>query len=62
MVQWLKLHASSAGGMDLVLGQNIKIPHAAWPNKYFFLSFFFFFLKFFNDFLLFWNCEEQTPL
>ena len=27
-VQWLRLHASNAGGMGLIPGQGTKIPHA----------------------------------
>ena len=27
-VQWLRLHASTAGGTDLIPGQGTKIPHA----------------------------------
>ena len=29
MVQWLRPHASTAGGMGLIPGQETKIPHAA---------------------------------
>ena len=28
MVQWLRLQTSTAGGMDSIPGQGIKIPHA----------------------------------
>ena len=39
VVQWLRLHASSARGMGLIPGWGTKIPHAMWPknlkNKYF---------------------------
>ena len=28
-VQWLRLHASNAGGPALIHGQGTKIPHAA---------------------------------
>ena len=28
MVQWLRLHASNAGGTDLIPGQETQIPHA----------------------------------
>ena len=28
VVQWLRLHASTAGGMDLIPGWRVKIPHA----------------------------------
>ena len=28
MVQWLRQHASTAGGLDLIPGQGTKIPHA----------------------------------
>ena len=31
--QWLGLHASNAGGMDWILGQGTKIPHATWHGK-----------------------------
>ena len=27
-VQWLRVHASTAGGMGLIPGQGTKIPHA----------------------------------
>ena len=37
----VKTLPSNAGGMDLVLGKRIKILHAAWPNKYFFIFYFF---------------------
>ena len=35
MVQWLRLWASSAGGVGLIPGQGTKIPHAlcALQNK-----------------------------
>ena len=29
MVQWLRLHAPSAGGPGLISRQEMKIPHAA---------------------------------
>ena len=29
VVQWLRLHASNAGGMGSIPGQGTKIPHAA---------------------------------
>ena len=32
-VQWLRLHASTAGGTGLVPGQGIKIPHAVWCSQ-----------------------------
>ena len=33
-VQWLRLHASNAGGMGLIPGQGTKIPHATgWGQK-----------------------------
>ena len=33
-VQWLRLHASSAGGMGSIPGWRTKIPHATWwPKK-----------------------------
>ena len=36
VVQWLRLHASNAGGMGSIPGQEIKIPHASRPKKIFF--------------------------
>ena len=32
-VQWLRLHASSAGGMGLILGGRTKIPHASQHSQ-----------------------------
>ena len=32
-VQWLVLHASTAGGTGLIPGQGTKIPHAMWQKK-----------------------------
>ena len=32
-VQWLGLHASTAGGKGLIPGRGTKIPHAAWPKE-----------------------------
>lgn len=32
-VQWLKLHASDAGGMRSILGQGMKISHATWHGQ-----------------------------
>ena len=32
MVQWLRLHASTSGDMDLIPGLGTKIPHAL-PQK-----------------------------
>ena len=32
VVQWLRLHASNAGGDGLIPGWGIKIPHAMWPK------------------------------
>jgi len=33
-VQWLRLHASTAGGVGSIPGQGTKIPYAsAWPKK-----------------------------
>ena len=29
VVQWLRLHASNAGGVGLIPGQQTKIPHAS---------------------------------
>ena len=28
-----RLHASTAGEMNLIPGQGTKIPHAMWPKK-----------------------------
>ena len=33
VAQWLRLQASTAGGMGSVPGQGIKIPHAAWWSQ-----------------------------
>ena len=33
MVQWLRLHASIAGGMGLSPGQRTKTPHSVWCNQ-----------------------------
>ena len=35
MVQWLKIRATTAGGMGLIPGWETKIPHArvVWTNK-----------------------------
>ena len=33
MVQWLRFHASNAGGVGLVLGWGTKIPHAVGMHK-----------------------------
>ena len=30
VVQWLRLHASTAGGASSIPGPGTKIPHAAW--------------------------------
>ena len=32
-VQWLGLHASSAGGMGLIPGWGTKISHAVWCSQ-----------------------------
>ena len=32
-VQWLGLHASTAGGMSLIPGWGTKIRHAAWCSQ-----------------------------
>ena len=32
-VQWLGLHASTAGGTGLIPGQGTKILHAAWHGQ-----------------------------
>ena len=32
-VQWLRLRASTAGGVGTIPGQGTKIPHAAKTNK-----------------------------
>ena len=33
MVQWLRLCASTTGGMGLILGQGTKILHAIWHRQ-----------------------------
>ena len=33
VVQWLRLCASTAGGLGLIPGQGTKIPHATWHNQ-----------------------------
>ena len=33
MVQWLRFHASNAGGVGLVPGWGTKIPHAVGMHK-----------------------------
>ena len=33
VVQWLQLHASTAGGRGSVPGQGTKIPHATWRGQ-----------------------------
>ena len=33
MVQWLRLHASTAGDTGLIPGQGTKIPHAVWHSQ-----------------------------
>ena len=33
VVQWLRLHASTAGGMGSIPGLGTKIPHAAWCGQ-----------------------------
>ena len=33
MVQWLRLHASTAVGIGSIPGQGTKILHAIWPKK-----------------------------
>ena len=33
VVQWLRLQASTAGGMGSIPGQGTKIPHAAWHSQ-----------------------------
>jgi len=33
VVQWLRHHASSAGGVSLIPGWGPKIPHAAWCRQ-----------------------------
>ena len=32
-VQWLTLHASTAGGVGSIPGQGTKIPQAAWCGQ-----------------------------
>ena len=31
--QWLRLHTSTAAGMDSIAGQGTKIPHAVWCGQ-----------------------------
>ena len=38
VVQWLRLHPSTAGGTDSIPGRGTKIPHAAWPGQKIFLK------------------------
>ena len=33
MVQWLRLYASSVGGVGLIFNQETKISHAVWCNQ-----------------------------
>ena len=33
MVQWLRLHVSTAVGIGSIPGWGTKIPHAIWPKK-----------------------------
>ena len=33
MVQWLRLHSSTVGGMDSIPGWGTKIPHATWYGQ-----------------------------
>ena len=33
VVQWLRLHASNAGGMGLTPGRGTKITHAVWHGQ-----------------------------
>ena len=33
LVQWLRLHASNAGGMGLIPSEGIKIPQAMWHSQ-----------------------------
>ena len=33
VVQWLRLHASTAGGMRLIPGWETKIPRAVWNRQ-----------------------------
>ena len=61
MVQWLRLHASNAGGTDSIPGQGTKIPQAAQHGqktlkitKRFF--FFFLFLNLFIYLFYLWLC------
>ena len=30
VLQWIRLHVSAAGNVDLILGWGTKIPHATW--------------------------------
>ena len=33
MIQWLGLHAFTAGGMGSIPGPGTKVPHAAWQGQ-----------------------------
>ena len=33
-VQWLRFHASTAGGVGSIPGLGTKIPYAAWPTPH----------------------------
>ena len=33
VVQWLRLHASNAGGTGSILGRGNNIPHAVWCGQ-----------------------------
>ena len=33
MLQWLRIHASSTGGVVLIPGQGTKIPHVLWSGQ-----------------------------
>ena len=33
MVQWLRFHASSPGGISSIAGQGTKIPHGMWRKE-----------------------------
>ena len=37
VVQWLRIQASTAGGMDLLPGWGTKIVHATWCSQYIYI-------------------------
>ena len=59
VVQWLRLHVPTAGGMGSILGQGTKIPHASWfgpINKLAIMSKEIKLIKTKNQFLLNFSC------